>query len=216
MTTLSLQSGRVFLASALKALGYDDPNIQAFVRWRDPATSSIAIYAHREPDEYIAALSRALNSDISSLLANNLPTCDNDAEVSRPQRTQFQDDADDDAPPTDDERAAHAEQQAAHAAAPQSAAPGPAAQPLAGLRMPAFDAAPATPACSSAPQPDPAFFATPGATFTRDEVTPGSEVAVKFDAPHPGYFRFRDTVRRCRERNARVLFADYNLSHRTV
>ena len=30
--TLSLHSGRVFLASALKALGFDDPDIQAFVR----------------------------------------------------------------------------------------------------------------------------------------------------------------------------------------
>ena len=41
--TLSLHSGRVFLASALKALDFDDPDIQAFVRWRDPA--SIAVYA---------------------------------------------------------------------------------------------------------------------------------------------------------------------------
>ena len=55
-------------------------------------------------------------------------------------------------------------------------------------------------------QPDPAFLATPGSAFTRDEATPGSEVAVKFDAPHPTYFH--GIVRRCRERNARVLFAD--------
>ena len=91
----------------------DNPDIQAFVRWRDPA--SIAIYAHREPDEHIAGLSHALNADIPSVLTKNLPTCNNDAEVARLQRTQFPDDADDDAPPTDDERAAHAEQQAARA-----------------------------------------------------------------------------------------------------
>ena len=32
MTTLSLHGGRVFLASAPKTLGYDGPDIQAFVR----------------------------------------------------------------------------------------------------------------------------------------------------------------------------------------
>ena len=87
--------------------------------------------------------------------------------------------------------------------------------------MPDFGAAPATPARPSAPQPDPAFLAAPGTTFTRDEVTPGSEVAVKFDAPHPAYFRA--TARRFRERNVRVLFADgetldvdYELLHRIV
>ena len=148
--TLSLHSGRVFLASALKALGFDDPDIQAFVRWRDHA--SIAINAHREPDEYIAVLSRDLDVDISSVLTKNLPTCDNDAEVARLQRTQFPDDYDDDAPPTDDERAAHAEQQAARVAAPQAAAPEPAAPRLAGLHIPDFSAAPATPTRPSAPR----------------------------------------------------------------
>ena len=143
--TLSLRSGRVFLASALKALGFDDPDIQAFVRWRDPA--SIAIYAHREPDECIATLSQALDVDITSVLTKNLPTCDNDPEVARLQRTQFPDNIDDDATPTDDEHAAHAEQQAALVAAPHTAAPQPAAPPLAGLRMPDLGAAPATPVC---------------------------------------------------------------------
>ena len=141
--TLSLHSGRVFLASALKALGFDDPDIQAFVRWRDPA--SIAVYAHREPDEYIAALSRALDVDITSVLTKNLPTCDNDAEVAALQRTQFPDDTADDATPTDDERAAHAERQVALAAAPPTAAPQPAAPPLAGLRLPGFGEAPSHP-----------------------------------------------------------------------
>ena len=58
----------------------------------------------------------------------------------------------------------------------------------------------------STPQPDPSLLATPGSTYERSDVTPGSEVAVRFDAPHPGYFR--GTVRSCRGRNARVLFAD--------
>ena len=98
--TLSLHSGRVFLASALKTLGLDDPDIQAFVRWRDLA--SIAVYAHREPDEYIAALSRVLGVDITSVPTKNLPTCDNDAEVGHLQRTQFPDDTADDATPTDE------------------------------------------------------------------------------------------------------------------
>ena len=43
-------------------------------------------------------------------------------------------------------------------------------------------------------------------TWAPIAATPGSEVAVKFGALHSGYFR--GTVRRCRERNARVLFAD--------
>ena len=202
--TLSLYSGRVFLASALKALGFDDPDIQAFVRWRDPA--SIAIYAHREPDEYIAARSRALDVDITSVLTKNLPTCDNDAEVAALQRTQFPDDPADDATPTDDERAAHAERQVALAAAPPTAAPQPAAPPLAGLRLPDFGAAPSTPQRPSTPQLDPSLLVTPGPTYERSDVTPGSAVAVRFDAPRPAYFR--GTVRSCRARNARVLFAD--------
>ena len=202
--TLSLHSGRVFLASALKALGYDDPDIQAFVRWRDPA--SIAIYAHREPDEYIAALSRALNVDITSVLTKNLPTCDNDADVAALQHTRFPDESADDTTPTDDERTAHAERQAALAAAPPTAAPRPAAPPLAGLHLPGFSAAPSSPPRPSTPQPDPSLLATPGSTYERSDVTPGSAVAVRFDAPRPAYFR--GTVRSCRERNARVLFAD--------
>ena len=140
------------------------------------------------------------------VLTKNLPTCDNDAEVARLQRTQFPDDTDDDATPTDDERAAHAEQQAALVAAPQTAAPEPAAPLLAGLSMPDLGATLATPARPSTPRPDSAFLATPGSAFTSSDVAPGSEVAVKFDAPHPTYFR--GTVRSCRERNARVLFAD--------
>ena len=198
--TLSLHSGRVFLASALKALGYDDADIQAFVRWRDP--SSIAIYAHREPDAYIAAISRALDADISSVLTKNLPTCDNDAEVARLQRTVIVDDPDDDAPPTEDERAAHAEQQTARTTAPPAAAPGSAAPLFAGLSR----ASPATSTHASAQQHDPSHLATPGTAFPRNEVVPGSEVAVEFNTPHPTYFR--GTVRRCRARNARVLFAD--------
>ena len=217
--TLSLHSGRVFLASALKALGYDDPDIQAFVRWRDPA--SIAIYAHREPDEYIAALSRALSVDITSVLTKNLPTCDNDAEVAALQNTRFPDESADDTTPTDDERTAHAERQAALAAAPPTAAPQPAAPPLAGLHLPGFGAAPSSPPRPSTPQPDPSLLATPGSTYERSDVTPGSAVAVRFDAPRPAYFR--GTVRSCRERNARVLFADgetldvdYDLLHHIV
>ena len=217
--TLSLHSGRVFLASALKALGFDDPDIQSFVRWRDPA--SIAIYAHREPDEYIAALSRALNVDITSVLTKNLPTCDNDAEVARLQQSQFPDDTADDTTPTDDEHAAHAERQAAIATAPHAAARRPAATPLAGIRLPDFGSAPVVADRPSTPQPDPDLLATPGSTYTRSDVTVGSEVAVMFDAPHPAYFR--GTVRSCRDRNARVLFADgetldvdYGLLHRVV
>ena len=190
--------------SALKALGYDDPDIQAFLRWRDPA--SIATYAHREPDEYIAALSRALSVDITSVLTKNLPTCDNDAEVAALQRTQFPGDSADDSTPTDDERATHAERQVALAEAPPTAASRPAAPPLAGLRLPGFGAAPSSPPRPSTPQPDPSLLATPGLTYERSDVTPGSEVAVRFDAPHPAYFR--GTVRSCRGRNARVLFAD--------
>ena len=197
--TLSLHSGRVFLASALKALKYDDADIQAFVRWRDPA--SIAIYAHREPDEYIAAISRALGADISSVLTKNLPTCDNDAEVARLQRTVLVDDPGDDAPPTEEERDAHAEQRA-RTTAPPTAAPGSAAPPLAGLSL----AIPAASTRPPAPQHDPSFLASPGSFLARAEVEPGREVAVEFNAPHPTFFR--GTVRRCRARNARVLFAD--------
>ena len=112
------------------------------------------------------------------------------------QRTQFPDDSADDTTPTDDERAAYAERQAALAEAPPTAASRPAAPPLAGLRLPSFGAAPSFPPRPSTPQPDPSLLATPGLTYERSDVTPGSEVSVRFDAPHPAYFR--GTVRSCR------------------
>jgi len=135
------------------------------------------------------------------VLTKNLPTCDNDAEVARLQRTVLVDDPGDDAPPTEEERDAHAEQRA-RTTAPPTAAPGSAAPPLAGLSL----AIPAASTRPPAPQHDPSFLASPGSFLARAEVEPGREVAVEFNAPHPTFFR--GTVRRCRARNARVLFAD--------
>ena len=75
--TLSLHSGRVWLASALLALHSSDATIQAMVRWLCP--ESIRTYAHMEPAEYEKFLLSAISAPITSRLSRNLPTIDADA-----------------------------------------------------------------------------------------------------------------------------------------
>ena len=75
--TLSLHSGRVWLASALLALHSIDATIQAMVRWLCP--ESIRTYAHTESAEYERFLLSAISAPITSrLLSRNLPTTDAD------------------------------------------------------------------------------------------------------------------------------------------
>ena len=74
--TLSLHSGRVWLASALLALHSSDATIQAMVRWLCP--ESIRTYAHMEPAEYEKFLLSAISAPITSRLSRNLPTIDAD------------------------------------------------------------------------------------------------------------------------------------------
>ena len=82
---------------------------------------------------------------------------------------------------------------------------GPASPPLAGLRLPAFTDAPTSPARSSAPAPNPAFTATPGAV---------SRTAISHPARNCRQVRratprlLRGPVHRCHERRVRMLVAD--------
>lgn len=75
-TTLSLHSGRVWLACALLARHASNPTIQAMVRWLCP--ESIRIYAHMEPGEYENNILTAIGAPITSRLARNLPVVDAD------------------------------------------------------------------------------------------------------------------------------------------
>jgi hypothetical protein len=68
--TISLHSGRVWLACALFAARHAPGVIQRMVRWRSP--ESIAIYAHTEPDEYMRVIRSAIAMDVTSTLARNM------------------------------------------------------------------------------------------------------------------------------------------------
>ena len=66
---VSLHSCRVYLACALKALGADDPTIQAICRWKTP--ESIKIYGRLTGADYMALVRRTASVTTSSVLATN-------------------------------------------------------------------------------------------------------------------------------------------------
>jgi ribosomal protein L12E/L44/L45/RPP1/RPP2 len=68
--SLSLHSGRVWLACALLASGHDTAQIQAMVRWLSP--EAVKIYAHTNPEDYVRNLRRAMGAPITSRLATNV------------------------------------------------------------------------------------------------------------------------------------------------
>ena len=76
-TTVSLHSGRVWLACALHANRVSPPTIQAMCRWLSP--DSIRTYAHMEPAEYESYILAAIGAPITSRLAQHLPIIDADA-----------------------------------------------------------------------------------------------------------------------------------------
>ena len=75
--TLSLHSGRVWLACALAASGHAPPAIQAFCRWK--SAESVKVYARMNPTEYAATLLGVMEAEITSISPHNLPTLDHDA-----------------------------------------------------------------------------------------------------------------------------------------
>ena len=68
--SLSLHSGRVWLACALLASGHDTAQIQAMVRWLSP--EAVKIYAHTNPEDYVRNLRRAMGAPITSRRATNV------------------------------------------------------------------------------------------------------------------------------------------------
>ena len=68
--SLSLHSGRVWLACALLASGHDTAQIQAMVRWLSP--EAVKIYAHTNPEDYVRNIRRAIGAPITSRLATNV------------------------------------------------------------------------------------------------------------------------------------------------
>jgi hypothetical protein len=77
--TLSLHSGRVWLACALLSAGHSTSTIQAMCRWLSPA--AVRIYAHMNPEAAMATLTSAIRAPITSRLVTNIPTIDADADV---------------------------------------------------------------------------------------------------------------------------------------
>jgi hypothetical protein len=74
--TLSLHSGRVWLACAMLARRCSGPLIQAFCRWKSP--ESVKIYARINPEYYANTLLDVFGADVSSVCADNLPQTDDD------------------------------------------------------------------------------------------------------------------------------------------
>ena len=77
--TLSLHSGRVWLACALLAAGHSTATIQAMCRWLSPA--AVRIYAHMNPEAAMSTLASAIQAPITSRLVTNIPTTDADSDV---------------------------------------------------------------------------------------------------------------------------------------
>ena len=77
--TLSLHSGRVWLACALLSAGHSTATIQAMCRWLSPA--AVRIYAHMNPEAAMDTLASAIRAPITSRLVTNIPTVDADAEM---------------------------------------------------------------------------------------------------------------------------------------
>ena len=78
--SLSLHSGRVWLACALLASGHDTSQIQAMVRWLSP--EAVKIYAHTNPEDYVRNLRRAMGAPITSRLATNVADMELDGDRS--------------------------------------------------------------------------------------------------------------------------------------
>ena len=77
--TLSLYSGRVWLACALLSAGHSTAIIQAMCRWLSPA--AVRIYAHMDPEAAMSMLASAIRAPITSRLVTNTPTTDADSDV---------------------------------------------------------------------------------------------------------------------------------------
>ena len=77
--TLSLHSGRVWLACALLSAGHSTATIQAMCRWLSPA--AVRIYAHMNPGAAMLTLASAIRAPITSRLVTNIPTADADSDV---------------------------------------------------------------------------------------------------------------------------------------
>ena len=77
--SLSLHSGRVWLACALLSAGHSTATIQAMCRWLSPA--AVRIYAHMNPEAAMSTLASAICAPITSRLVTNIPTTDADSDV---------------------------------------------------------------------------------------------------------------------------------------
>ena len=73
-STLSLHSGRVWLANAMHAIKAPPTTIQRYVRWR--SIDSVLTYLRISPEEYTATILRASAADISHVDAEQLPKFD--------------------------------------------------------------------------------------------------------------------------------------------
>jgi len=107
--TLSLHSGRVWLACALLARNRPDGHIQALCNWK--SAESVRIYARLQWHEYSAILKDAMNATVDPSLVRSLPVTDADAAVLRLWR--------------DTQASVRAAQRAASPAEPAHAAPPP-------------------------------------------------------------------------------------------
>ena len=77
--TLSLHSGRVWLACALLSAGHSTATIQDMCRWLSPAV--VRIYAHMNPEAAMSTLASTIQAPITSRLVTNIPATDADSDV---------------------------------------------------------------------------------------------------------------------------------------
>ena len=204
--TLSLHSGRVWLACALLACKKGNPTTQALVRWK--TDTSIKIYARLEPEDYVRHLLDAIDAKVTAALVAQLPPIDNDNGIARVQRDLQR-----------AERTTARRRSASSAAAPE--APADAAAPPPPLPSP--DAAAAAEASSGSDNDndsdsddddaDDGDVVTPGALAAPDDIVAGAEVAVCFNTANGRQQFYRGAVTRRMPRTATVRFREFDNTH---
>ena len=85
--TLSLHSGRVWLACALLERGESPATIQAMCRWRSP--ESVKVYARMTAENYAGLLCLAMKANVDASLVRSLPTLDSDARFAKLERALY-------------------------------------------------------------------------------------------------------------------------------
>ena len=195
---LSLHGGRIFLATAVRALGHGVPMAQLACRWKTAASAQL--YDRTQQEELASVLRSALDVELTPAVMAAYPAhecpCDNDDDIAAVshdlQRTE----------------------QRGGARRRASAGRGSPAVGAATRDSDDESEAEASSDDDADAYADSDLVVEPGTAANADELAPGDEVAVAFDVGHASRY-FRGTVIRVMPVRVRVQFPDVDGTHIT-